>query len=261
MFATATAVHNTQWLEFYRPRPEARVRLFCFPYAGGSALIFRDWQDSLPEFIEVWPIQLPARGKRVAEPPIREVPRVVDALQRELPSPFSMPYALFGHSMGALLAFELARYGESIGRPPVHLFIGARGAPHLPQERKTCRLPDDEFIEELRRIGATPNEILSDPDLVRFFLPTVRADFQLAQEYNFVDAPPISCPIVALAGRTDREVSLNSMNQWSRHTRARHSLHLFPQGHFFLKESQPQVLALLASELSRALSHRGGVPF
>jgi medium-chain acyl-[acyl-carrier-protein] hydrolase len=241
----------TEWLDFFKPRPAARVRLLCFPYAGGSALVYRDWQNELPDFIEVWPIQLPARGRRVSEPPFRQVGQIVDAIEKELLDRVETPYAIFGYSMGALMAFELARRGDQVGKPPVQIFVGARGAPHLKHGTDTFLLPDDEFIAELRRIQATPEEILSDPDLIQFFLPTVRADFEIAQGYRFTEAPRISCPITAFGGQTDADVLPQHMEPWGMHTNAGHAVHLYPGGHFFLNEAKREVLNTIAAELSK----------
>jgi medium-chain acyl-[acyl-carrier-protein] hydrolase len=245
-----------KWLEFVKPRPRAGIRLLCFPYAGGSALAFRDWQDALPDFIEVWPIQLPARGRRISEPPFTRVGDVVDAVEKALFGYLDKPYAIFGYSMGALIAFELARRAEACPvLSPSHLFVGARGAPHLRSRMgPTHKLPDPQFLLELRRFQATPDEILDDPELIQFFLPTLRADFEVAMAYEFLEGPPLRCPISAFGGLEDPDVPTEDLEPWQLHTAAHGSLQLFPGGHFFLNARRADLLSAISRDLIRLVS-------
>jgi len=243
------------WVEYLRKRPNPAIRLLCLPYGGASALVFRDWHAALPEFVEVWPIQLPGRGRRFAEPPFQQASRAVDALESAVLREMDRPYALYGFSMGAVLAFELARRAECKGHPPpAHLFVGGRGAPHLPpRTAPTYDLPHDEFVRELRDLGSTPEEILSDPQLLDFFMPTIRADFELAQTYTARPAPPLTCPLTVFGGENDRLSPPQDLSAWKAHTSNSCRVEIYTGGHFFVRDYERQVLNVIKDELTRTL--------
>src|SRR5437763_15337105 len=173
-------IARTPWLVSRKPNPRARVRLFCFPYAGGGDSVFRAWQKGLSEAIEVCPVQLPGRGARISEPPFTELSPLVRAAAQALAPHLDKPFAFFGHSMGALICFELARHLRKDGGPqPVHLFVSGRCGPQTPREPFAGDLPDSEFQEMLRRYNGTPEEVLENRELMELLLPAVRADFAL----------------------------------------------------------------------------------
>ena len=159
---------DTAWIAWARPRPEARLRLFCFPYAGGGATIFRKWSDSLPETVEVNPVQLPGRGNRLREPPFARLSPLVQAIAAGLLPHLDKPFAFFGHSLGALVGFELARQlRRQAGVHPVRLFISADRAPQIPRrERPIHALPEGEFLAELNRLNGIPGKVLAEADLI-----------------------------------------------------------------------------------------------
>jgi medium-chain acyl-[acyl-carrier-protein] hydrolase len=253
----ARALTTSPWLTC--SNRQASLRLFCFPYAGGGANIFRTWQDNLPPTVEVCPVQLPGREKRLLEPPFTNLRLLVEAARRALLPYLDRPFAFFGHSMGATISFELARslYQEQ-NLNPVHLFVSGRRAPQLPETHAlTYDLPQKEFLEELRRLKGTPAEILEHPELMELMLPLLRADFELVQTYHYLAGPPQRCPITAFGGLHDEEVSRADLEAWREQTTTAFSLHMLPGDHFFLHTAQPPLLKTLALELREDLSRIG----
>ena len=244
--------HNP-WLSIYRPQPSASLRLFCFPYAGGTSLIYRSWAESLPPQVEVCPVQLPGRGERLRERPYTRVGPLVEAVAGNLVTHLDKPFAFFGHSMGAIIAFELARHlRRTRGLQPAHLFISGRRAPQLPEsDRITYNLPEAELIEELRLLSGTPPEVLAHPELMRLMLPVLRADFELLQTWEYRPEPPLDCPITVCGGLEDREVSREKLSAWREQTTKAFNLRMFSGDHFFLHTARPQLLQMLAAELGR----------
>jgi medium-chain acyl-[acyl-carrier-protein] hydrolase len=238
-----------RWIPFRKPDPQSRLRLFCFPYAGAGALIFHKWSDALRRDIEVCPIQLPGRGTRLTEPPFTKLPGLVEALARVLVPLLDKPFAFFGHSLGALIGFELARQiRRQHGLHPVRLFVSAGRAPQIPHRAPPIHtLPDNEFLAELRRLNGTPRELLDHEELMEVMLPIVRADFALYETYLYSAEPPLTCPISAFGGLQDRKVSASDLEAWRSQTSASFSLRMFPGDHFFLKE--PLLLQALSQEL------------
>jgi medium-chain acyl-[acyl-carrier-protein] hydrolase len=238
------------WLPFLRPRPSARLRLFCFPYAGGGASLYRGFQEELPAHVEVAAVQLPGRETRVAEAPVPEMQRLVPLIADGLAAQLDPPFAFFGYSMGSLLAFELARELRRRGAPlPVHLVAAACRAPHLPDEDATHTLPDGALIERLRALGGMSEEVLAHRELMEMVLPIFRADASVTETYAHVAEPPLDVPITAVGGLTDEKATRAELSAWQAHTRRAFALAMLPGGHFFLRSAR----ALLLSEVARAL--------
>jgi len=244
----ATAISS---LAYHKPKPRATLRLFCFPYAGGSALIYREWGAALPVQVEVCPVQLPGRGHRLREAPLQRMQPLAEESARALLPLFDRPFAFFGHSMGALLAFEIARLLRARNVPgPSHLFVSGRQAPQAAEtEPPTYDLPEPEFIEELRRLNGTPPEVLAHPELMQVMLPLLRADFEAVQTYAYREEPPLDCPISIYGGVQDEEVSREDLDGWCAQTNAPCTVRLFPGDHFFLNTARDMVLRTLAREL------------
>ena len=195
-------MHSPPWFNHSVPSRKHSLRLYCFPYAGGSAQVFSQWQRQFPPEIDLCLVNLPGRGRRITEPLVKRltflVQSIADALVRELQE-FPGPFALFGHSMGATISFEVARELRRRGvMEPAHLFVAGRRAPQLPDsDPVTFNLPHDPFIAELRKLNGTPSELLEDPELLELYLPVIRADFELIQTYEYYEEEPLSCPITA----------------------------------------------------------------
>lgn len=249
----APAPNASSWLVRPRPAPRAALRLFCLPYAGGGAAIFAPWARLLPDTIEVVAIQPPGRAERLADPPYTALGPLVDAIAHAIAPLLDRPFALFGHSMGALLGFELARTLRRERCPqPERLIVSGHRAPHLPSGRPpTHALPEPAFLAELARLEGTPPEVLAHYELMQLLLPLLRADFAVCETYAYLDGPPLACPILALGGLADREVRRVEIEAWQAHTSAGLALRMFPGGHFFLNAERHALLRMLAQELAQ----------
>ena len=247
------------WLVRPVPNPSADLRLFCFPYAGGGAAVFRGWAEGLGPEIEVCAVRLPGRESRLREAPFRQHQPLIEALLPALQPELNRRFALFGHSMGALIGFELARELARRGGPmPVHLFVSGHRAPNLPSRvPPLANLPEPEFRDRLRAMGGTPAEILDDPELMTIFGPLLRADLALGEGYAYRDAPPLGCPVSAFGGEDDPRLRPEDLQDWARQTRAPFTLKLFPGGHFFLHTAGPDLLQAIRMALRPLLSERG----
>ena len=246
---------TTPWLLCLKQNNQARLRLFCFPYAGGGAHIFRAWPDSLPADVEVCSIQLPGRGARLMETPFSQISLLVHALAHAFLPHLDKPFALFGHSMGALVGFELARQlRRQCGLEPVQLFVSGCFAPQIPDPHLIGVLPEAEFIEELRRLNGMPEEVLEHTELLQLMLPALRADCMLTETYTYMKQPPLNCPISVFGGLQDPLVGREHLEAWHEHTSASFSLRMLLGDHFFLHTSQPLLLEILARELRQLVS-------
>ena len=233
------------------PGAGARLRLFCFPYAGAGASVYRAWSNVLAPEIEVVPVQLPGREERIREAPLTRLAPLVELLARELAPRLDVAFAFFGHSMGALVGFELARRLRAEGRPtPERLFASGRRAPSVIDEGPPLHtLDDDALLEKVRGLGGTPEQILQYPELLRFWLPILRADFELCASYSDADdATPLDCSVSAYGGLNDPHVSRDMLAAWRTHTRAPFNLRMFPGGHFFLHASQRALLRAVVED-------------
>lgn len=229
------------------------LRLFCFPYAGGGATIFRTWPHGLPENLEICPVHLPGRGARSTERPFSDLRQLVRSLADDIAPYLGEPFAFFGHSMGALISFELARYlRRSRGLEPSHLFVSGCRAPQVRNpEPPTYDLPEAEFIAELKRINGTPPEVFEYAELMQMVLPLLRADFSVCQTYSYLHEPPLSCPVTAFGGIQDRDVTREHLEGWGQQTTGRFRMNLLPGDHFFINTSQRQLLNRLGENLPR----------
>ncbi|HET8889818.1 MAG TPA: thioesterase II family protein [Candidatus Angelobacter sp.] len=245
-----TIAATNSWLAPRRPNSRARVRLFCFPYAGGSEAIYRTWRQTLPEAVEVLPVQLPGRGTRIKEPALTRVAPLVQALSQSLRPEMELPFAFFGHSMGGLIAFELARQLRREGGPlPVHLFISAKSSPKQVDERES-NLSDEELIERLRRYEGTPTEVLENAEIMQLLLPLIRADIELCDTYACDPEPPLPCPITAFGGLQDPRCGRENLEAWQDYTTGRFTLRMFPAGHFFLRTWEKSILESIFRDLA-----------
>jgi medium-chain acyl-[acyl-carrier-protein] hydrolase len=246
---------KSQWLPARRANANAGVRLFCFPYAGGNESAYRHWQLKLPESIEVLPVLLPGRRGRMKEPPYSELLPLVRAAGEALAAEMEGPFAFFGHSMGGLIAFELAReLRKRHGVEPVHLFISAKCSPRQrPENPAVSQLADAALIEILQRYEGTPREVLNDPELMQLFLPIIRADMALCDSYVYEPGPPLDCPVTVFGGLGDPVCSRPCLESWQEHTQGPFTLRMLPGGHFFINNWVGHVIEIIEKELRAAL--------
>jgi medium-chain acyl-[acyl-carrier-protein] hydrolase len=208
----------------------------------------------MPEGVEICPIQLPGRGQRLNEPLITHVDAIVESLVPQFLQCLHRPFALFGHSMGALICFELSRFlRNKYGIEPLQLLVSGWRSPDVADPRKEYDLPHDEFVALLRRLNGTPEEILDNPEALELLLPIVRADFQVCQSYVYHEDRPLSCPIVAFGGLTDPTTPPSAIRPWSNHTTAAFSISMLPGDHFFIDQCRAQLISLVAMNLTKAL--------
>ena len=248
-----TPADRPRWVVCPQPRPDARLRLICFPYAGGGASAFKDWADAAPEHIELRVVQLPGREERLGEPLMTEMPALVDALTREIMAYADRPFAFFGHSMGAIVCYEVAcRLRARGAAQPKHLFVSARAAPQLENNTEPLRfLDNDQFIERLHQTyGAVPEAIRKSTELQDVFLPILRADVELLETHTDGAANPLDCPITAFGGASDPAISAAMLAGWRERTTAGFVQHEFPGDHFFIHAERERVMAAIVDRLS-----------
>ncbi len=240
-----------KWTLTPEPRPAARLRLICFHHAGGGAFGYRPWARELPGDVELVAVQLPGRENRIGEPPLRSADAVLAQLLPALRPLIDRPYALFGHSLGAVLAYltacRLRQQGE-VGLP-ARLFLSAAAPP----PSATAPPPSDAvLIKQISRLGGTPQGVLDDSALLRAFLPALRADFELLGQGSAPEAP-LPLPFTVLGGRDDGTVGAAALARWGERSAFPVEQHLFPGGHFYLNRRQDEVLAVINQRLAEAL--------
>jgi medium-chain acyl-[acyl-carrier-protein] hydrolase len=253
LMSTVTA---NPWVHFPSPGTSASLRLFCFPYAGGSAAAFRRWSKALPETVEVCPILLPGREARLGEAAFSNVVPLLEALVPALVPHLDKPFVLFGHSMGALVAFELARkLRREHNSLPEHLFVSAREAPGFALTQPLLSpLPDNDFIHELSRFNGSEQGALQHPELMKLMLPTLRADFALHERYEYLKEPALECPITVFGGLQDTAIEGEGLNAWRAHTSGSFVRRMFPGDHFFINSPSSFFLSTFSQELQRIIA-------
>jgi surfactin synthase thioesterase subunit len=224
----------------------------CFPYAGGGASAFRLWSRALPAEIELCAVQLPGREERIAETPLTDWHEAAERLVTALKPWMDRPFALFGHSLGALLAFEVAHWVLRDRQPGlVGLFVSAHEAPHLPSDDPpACTLPEEDFVQRLRGYDGTPDGVFDEPALRDVFLPLLRADFRLSETYAYEHDAPLTVPISAYGGVQDEHVSAATLDAWREHTTRTFRRLMFSGGHFFLHQHREALVGDVARQLA-----------
>ena len=245
------------WLSSPRGRDGAAIRLFAFPFAGGDVATFAPWADELPREIELCPVSLPGRGRRIGEPAHAHIEPLVKAVADGLAPALGGRFALFGHSLGGLIAFELARELRRRGGPrPAHLLISSRPAPQLPRRLTPLwNLPDDVFLRALHeRYGYTaPVDVGPIDELLELMLPTVRSDVRISDEYAYQGEPPLDIPITTFGGLTDPTVSRDELAGWRQQTTGPFEQRMLPGGHFYLTSEWRFLVRFVANTLQQTL--------
>ncbi|TBV09270.1 thioesterase II family protein [Phytopseudomonas dryadis] len=230
----------------------ASVQLFCLPYSGASAMVYSRWRRKLPEWLSVQPVELPGRGSRLGEPLQTDMQALARQLAREIMPRLEGPYGLFGHSLGALLAFELVHALREAGMPePVALIASGTAAPTRREDYdRGFAEPksDDQLKDELRDLNGTPPEVLDNRELMELTLPILRADFLMCGRYQYRARGPLGCPIHVLGGKEDKATQ-EQLIAWQLEGGASFSLDMLPGGHFFIHEHEAKVLRILKSSL------------
>jgi surfactin synthase thioesterase subunit len=241
------------WVLRAQPGGASRLRLFCFPYAGGGASVFRTWHGALPDDFEICAVQLPGRENRIAEMPHARLSSLLPPLADGLRPLLGTPFAVFGHSMGALIGFEFARYvRREFGLEPVHVFVSSHKAPQLTRpDRRGDGLGEDEVLEELRRLDGTPREIIENDELRGLVLTLMRADLSICRTYEYAPDDRLDCGISAFGGLSDLEVSRSDLAAWRAHTSGAFTLRMLPGGHFFIRDGAPLLLRAISRDLAR----------
>jgi len=250
---SAAAGSDGLWIRRFHPANDAPVRLVCLPHAGGSATFYFPLSRTLAPAIDVLALQYPGRQDRRGEPCIDEMGRLADLVTEELRPWTDRPLALFGHSMGALLGFEVARRLERDGISPLHFFASGRRAPMRRRSDEDVHRRDDQrLIAELATLSGTDAQILDDPEVLHLVLPAVRSDYRAVETYRYAPGEPLKCPMSVLTGDSDPQVTRDEAEDWRQCVAGRFDLTVYPGGHFYLTEHAGEVMAQIRRALAAA---------
>lgn len=244
---------SDRWFVSYRTPERANLRLFCFPHAGGGASFFRLWAAALPPEVHICAVQPPGRENRLREPPAASVDELVSDFIVAVESRLDNPFVFFGHSLGALLAFETTRELRRLGWPlPERLFVSAHPAPQL--DRKSVGPGDDaQILDVMRGFGGTSDEVLDHEELLQLLIPVLRADLAVGEGYQYQPDEPLGCPISAFGGLADPVVSREELSAWREQTRSEFTLRLFAGDHFFPSACRGALLRAITEQLGSKL--------
>jgi medium-chain acyl-[acyl-carrier-protein] hydrolase len=246
------------WFESLSAAKAPLLRLFCFPYAGGDAHGFRGWQRHFDPEVDVCLAHLPGRGRRLGVPRFTRLQHLVEAIADVIGPKAQVPFAFYGHSMGALISFELAReLRRRNAGSPLHLFLSGSRAPSTREiGRRMFDLPEKEFITELRELNGTPMELFDDPESKDLFIPLLRADFEMVDTYVCSPEPPLACPITVYGGSQDERAPVDCLNPWKSYTAAQCKVRILPGDHFFIQKQSAQFMSVLRRDVLGALPQK-----
>lgn len=243
------------WIRQFHPAPGARMRLLCLPHAGGSASAYFALSRELAPEVEVLAVQYPGRQDRRDEPLLASIEELRDGVAGALAPWLDRPIALFGHSMGAVLAYEVARLMcRDGGTPPAHLFVSGRGTPAQGVSMPLDELDDRAMITALDELGGTDIGLLADEEVLRMVAPAIRSDYRAVRTYRHAPGPLLPCPVTALIGDADAMAPVEEVDEWRAYTSADFSLKVFQGGHFYLSDQFRKVGELVYDRLSYSLS-------
>lgn len=250
----------SDWFMPFKCSKNSYIRLFCFHYGGGSASAYKEWARDLVEQVDLIAVQLPGRESRFGEPLLDNVSHVVNELYKSFDSYLERPFIFFGHSIGALIAFEFVRLLRKNGVPqPKHLIVSGTKAPQVPLKRAPIHnLPDSTLTKKIREYNGIPNDILENPELMSIFLPIIRADFSISETYQYNIEEALTCPITALGGLSDDTFNSADLIKWEEQTTSLFEYDLLPGNHFFIRSSYQEVIdrvnKILYQEISKFIT-------
>ncbi|MGZ3147201.1 thioesterase II family protein [Lentzea chajnantorensis] len=245
----SSAITSNAWLRRFRPRDSAPVRLVCLPHAGGSATYFLPVAAALDPSVDVLAVQYPGRQDRRTEPFVRTIDELAELVTEQLSGWTDRPLALFGHSMGATLGFEVARRLERAGTVPVALFVSGRRAPSCFRDERVHQEDDEQLLADVRALSGTDARLFGDEEIMRMVLPALRADYEAAETYRYEPGEPLRAPVVSMVGDADSKVTVDEARAWDRHTSGEFDFHVYPGGHFFLDEHATAVIDMIKRRL------------
>ncbi len=243
---------NQPWIRLSKEGEEA-VRMFCFPYSGGSAQAFLPFAEKLPLHVAVYAYEMPGRGRRFQDSLAESLNFLVnEAVDGLLSFQDNCRFVFFGHSLGGIISFETARELRRRKMPlPMHLYVSAKRAPHIPlTEPPVSKLPHDEFVEKLKVLGGTPDEILANQEILELMVPILQNDFKMFETYVYQQEPPLECPITAFGGLQDKFVTPDDIQKWSEHTERLFTRHVFNGRHFFIQSHFDEVIDIILKTLT-----------
>ncbi|MEU6167578.1 thioesterase II family protein [Streptomyces tanashiensis] len=248
---TQASTREDLWVRRYHSAPDSPMRLVCLPHAGGSSTFYFPVSKALSPAVEVLAVQYPGRQDRLAEPGIESLPELADRIFEALQPFTDRPLALFGHSMGAVLAHELALRMRDAGLPdPVRLFVSGRRAPSCRRDEDIRLRSDAGILDELKALHGTDESMLNDPDVLDMIMPAIRSDYRAVETYQLASDGLLSCPVTVLTGDDDPRVAPAEADLWREYTTGETDLHVFPGGHFFLADRAADVVSLVADRLA-----------
>ncbi|MFI8826810.1 thioesterase II family protein [Streptomyces sp. NPDC053431] len=244
---------GSAWIRRFHPTPDSGVRLVCLPHAGGSASFYHPMSQALSGRLDVMAIQYPGRQDRRKEPCVEDIGELALAVAAELEPCLDRPVALFGHSMGATLAFEVARVMErKYAFTAAHVFVSGRQAPSIHRDETVHLRGDDGIVREMLALQGTDAAVLADEELLRMALPALRGDYRAIERYRAEPGAVVAAPVTALTGDSDPRVSVADAEAWRSHTTSGFDLRVFTGGHFFPAKNQAAVVQLISSQLFRS---------
>ena len=246
----------SDWFVPFKYNKNSYIRLFCFHYGGGSASAYREWAKDLIDYVDLIAIQLPGRESRFSEPLLDNISDIVNELSLNFYNYLDKPYILFGHSIGALISFELTRtLRKKVMQQPKSLIISGTKAPQVPLKSPPIHcLPTPELIQKIREYNGIPRDIIENKELMDIFLPIIRADFCISETYSYYSEPPLACPIMALGGLNDYTFDSQDLLKWQEQTTALFQYELLPGDHFFIKSSYPEVINIVNKILYKEIT-------
>lgn len=228
------------------------MKLFMFPFSGGSFYAYRAYFQYLPAWLEMIPVEYPGHGRRMGEPLLTDMNEIVDDIYDAVKNELGTPYAFYGHSMGASVGYLLARKIRDENRAsPVHLFMSGRRGPSCESDKQSHTLPDDLFLQKVCSYGGIPDEILNEKELLDLFLPIMKADFKAIETYRYHPAEPLSVPMTVMIGESDTEVSKENALNWQKETSSPIVIETFDGGHFFIFQNTEKIMKIIVETLQQ----------